>query len=269
MKGQREPVRASSPASAAILYCGLAYAFTWLAVLPLVASATGRAGLEVPDWWHVFGAIGPLSAAAVLAWRSRGRARSSAWLQSLTRVDIGSGWWAVALGTPLVLAAGAVGLTRVLTGEWQSGALPGQTDPGIWPVILLVSVAYGLGEEPGWRGFLLPRLMELLSPRAATVVLAMAWAGWHAPFFAYRYEFAGLMTVVGFFISMLAGAFWLTFLYTRTHGSVPAVAAWHVVWNLVSLGLPEASALVIATMNVGMMVLGFGVIPFLKAEPPG
>ena len=99
--------------------------------------------------------------------------------------------------------------------------------------------------------------------------LAAAWAGWHVPFFAYRYDFAGPMTVVGFLVSMLAGAFWLTFLYMRTGGSVPAVASWHVMWNVVNLGLEGASDLVIGVMNAGVMVLGFAVVPFLGPPPPG
>lgn len=40
-----------------------------------------------------------------------------------------------------------------------------------------------LGEEPGWRGFALPRLLSLLSPRQATLALALIWGTWHVPMF--------------------------------------------------------------------------------------
>jgi membrane protease YdiL (CAAX protease family) len=266
------PAAASGPgsrSSAVILYCGLAYAITWLIVLPLVASALGWGG-QMPEWWHALGALGPLTAAAVAAWRSRDGTGPDPWFRSLTRVDIGARWWTVALASPLALAAGALVAVRAWTGAWQVGAWPGDGGSDAWLVVVLVSVAYGLGEEPGWRGFLLPRLLEQHGPRAATLVLAGVWATWHVPFFFYRYDFAGPMTVVGFLISILAGAFWLTFLYLRTGGSVPAVAAWHVVWNLVSLGLAGASDLVIGVMNAGVMVLGFGVAPLLESPPrPG
>lgn len=44
-------------------------------------------------------------------------------------------------------------------------------DPGPW------------GEETGWRGFALPRLLTRFSPLTAAIVLGVIWAVWHAPAF--------------------------------------------------------------------------------------
>jgi membrane protease YdiL (CAAX protease family) len=44
-------------------------------------------------------------------------------------------------------------------------------DPGPW------------GEETGWRGFALPRLLALFSPLTSAIVLGVIWALWHAPAF--------------------------------------------------------------------------------------
>jgi uncharacterized protein len=44
-------------------------------------------------------------------------------------------------------------------------------DPGLW------------GEETGWRGFALPRLLTRLLPLTAAIVLGVIWAIWHAPAF--------------------------------------------------------------------------------------
>ena len=44
-------------------------------------------------------------------------------------------------------------------------------DPGPW------------GEETGWRGFALPRLLTRFSPLASAIVLGVIWAVWHAPAF--------------------------------------------------------------------------------------
>ena len=44
----------------------------------------------------------------------------------------------------------------------------------------LINFAFGMGEELGWRGFLLPRLMPLGKP-AAYLVLGLLWGLWHAP----------------------------------------------------------------------------------------
>ena len=44
----------------------------------------------------------------------------------------------------------------------------------------LINLPFGLGEELGWRGFLLPRLMPLGKP-VAYLVLGLVWGLWHAP----------------------------------------------------------------------------------------
>jgi hypothetical protein len=44
----------------------------------------------------------------------------------------------------------------------------------------LINFAFGMGEELGWRGFLLPRLMPLGKP-AAYLLLGLLWGLWHAP----------------------------------------------------------------------------------------
>ena len=38
-------------------------------------------------------------------------------------------------------------------------------------------------EEPGWRGFVLPKLQARYGPYSASIILAFFWAGWHLPLF--------------------------------------------------------------------------------------
>ena len=46
-----------------------------------------------------------------------------------------------------------------------------------------MNLAYGgsLGEEPGWRGAWLPRLLQHRTPLAASLIISFWWALWHAP----------------------------------------------------------------------------------------
>jgi membrane protease YdiL (CAAX protease family) len=48
----------------------------------------------------------------------------------------------------------------------------------IGPVINIIPT---LGEELGWRGYLLPKLRMLLSDRAALVITGIIWGMWHIP----------------------------------------------------------------------------------------
>lgn len=62
---------------------------------------------------------------------------------------------------------------------------------------LLVGVLLGpainfipaLGEELGWRGYLLPRLMQQTSPRKAIVISGIIWGLWHAPMIALGHNY--------------------------------------------------------------------------------
>jgi membrane protease YdiL (CAAX protease family) len=210
-----------------ISYLALAFAITWLGVLPLVI------GAPVPPRLHAVGALGPVAAALlVTAIAGRPGGLRALW-RATTRWRASPGWLALTLASPLVLFAVAALITRPdLSGlaRWRTDAV-GLLD------LVLVSVAYGFGEEPGWRGFALPRLQRRYNALVATLILAVIWAVWHAPFFAYRYPFEGPGAIAGFVASLVAGALWLTFLYNSTGGSVLAVALWHTLWDLLNLSV--------------------------------
>ena len=49
------------------------------------------------------------------------------------------------------------------------------------PSYLLQLLTSGLGEEPGWRGYLLPRLQAQFTPVRSVWLLGLALAVWHYP----------------------------------------------------------------------------------------
>jgi uncharacterized protein len=48
-----------------------------------------------------------------------------------------------------------------------------------------------LGEEPGWRGFVLPRLQPRFGPLGGTLLLGFLWGCWHLPEFLTPIEHGG------------------------------------------------------------------------------
>lgn len=247
-------MNADSTRTDLIGFVALAYAISWLVLAPLVAAGLGWID-PLPEVLHLLGAAGPLGSALWLSHRS-GRLRNL--VRSAVVEPPSPRWIAVAVGSPLLLLAGGMGLAALAGG---TGALSdGDTfRGGGLAAVLVTSVCYGFGEEVGWRGFALPRLQAARPAWSATVILAAIWAVWHTPMFFYRFSFEGPATLAGFFVSMLAGAFWLTFLYNSSGGSIMAVALWHTVWNVVNQLAADAEEVVIA-LNVLMMVLGFGVL---------
>jgi membrane protease YdiL (CAAX protease family) len=53
---------------------------------------------------------------------------------------------------------------------------------GILPLTFVVGP---FGEELGWRGYLLPRLLEKFHPIKFSLLIGIIWACWHLPLFLF------------------------------------------------------------------------------------
>jgi len=240
-----------------VLACGI----SWLAVLPLVLDGLGWTSLGIGPLWHALGALGPVTAAFLMRRATHPAVRIRDLYARQGRPGVSTAWLALFVLTPMVLLAIAWGAALV-TGDRPDVAALGRAaaQPAWLANLVVASVFYGLGEEAGWRGWLLPRLQERHTAFTATWLLAMIWAVWHAPYFTYRYDFESVGIIFGFFAGLLAGAYWLTFVFNCTGGSVLTVAAWHTVWNAANLAAAEMSPAMVTVLNASMMVLGFGVV---------
>jgi hypothetical protein len=151
----------------------------------------------------------------------------------------------VAVAGPIVLVAATIGVSVAAgLGEFHlGGALPA------WQVLLLllvvgtpISAVLALGEEYGWRGYLLPRLLPLGEVKAS-IVVALAWSPWHLPVLLVGLNFPGKspLAVLGV---MTATALPLSLLFTRLYvasgGAVLAVALFHGSLNAFSDRLADS-----------------------------
>lgn len=212
-----------------------AYLLTWMTVSPLVASGTGDG--SAPSWLHALGALGPtIAAISVVAW-SAGESLSAERRRMLHWRGLGRRVWLWAL-TPISFALFGLAVTALTAGlpTAQDLARDPLVDEGAWIWMLVVpALAFGVFEEPGWRGFLLPRLQATHTAAGATWRLWLIWAGWHTPFFFYRYDPLAIPAVIG---TMYFGAVWLTGLTNTAGGSVLPAIVWHVLYDLAVI-VPE------------------------------
>ena len=155
---------------------------------------------------------------------------TAALLRRLAQWRAGLRWYALALLLPLGVTAAAAAATVAL------GAPPAGLDdlvsrlPSAVPIFafaLLFPLQGALGEEPGWRGFALPRLLASRSPLAASLILGALVAGWHAPLFL-----TGLYGQVPLrVLFMVTTSVLYTLLFTGTGGSVLLAMLFHAAWN--------------------------------------
>jgi uncharacterized protein len=200
----------------------------------------------------VFGLLalfGPALAAVIAARLAAGDEGVRAIRTRTTRWRVRPVYYLAAIGLPLI--AYAIGLAAyVLLGN-QAPDVPGEVT-----IVGLVLFVLVIGEEIGWRGFLLPILLGRMSPLLASGVTAVLWALWHAPL----YFLPGMPSFgdpyLAFVAWVLPLTFVLTWLWLRTRSVIVTTVA-HGSANLVS-------GLVLPLDDPGLRflfsALGFGIV---------
>jgi membrane protease YdiL (CAAX protease family) len=196
-----------------------AYALSWAVWIP---TSLGSGGLATAG--TVVGSFGPAVAAAVVLWLDGGSVRE--WVRRIVRWRVAPRWYLLALVLPLIVVALASVGIAFLGGDVDPSTLGGRGSM-VLASYLIVALVGGGNEEPGWRGFALPRLQERYAPVAATLLLGVVWAFWHLPLLpvdtAALHGLAWLLEegplVVLRVLNIVGFAFLLTWIYNRT-GSV-------------------------------------------------
>ena len=217
----------------------VAYAFTWS-----IQGALAASGMEA-SWTHSiiigFGGFGPPIGAAVVIWASGGSLRT--WLSQMLKWRIGWRWWAVALLLPAVVLALGVALFVLLGGPID---LTSFASPFIYLFAMAWGTVWGGGQEDlGWRGFMLPVLQDRFSALVSSVLVGLAWAGWHLPLFLNATTTHGgwpLSQQLLWMVSIFAGSVLWTWMYNSTDGSVLAVAVFHAGINTMGIYHPADMA---------------------------
>jgi membrane protease YdiL (CAAX protease family) len=130
-----------------------------------------------------------------------------------------------------------------------------------------INILFALGEELGWRGFLLPRLMQL-GQWKAILISGIIWGVWHAPAIAQGHNYPGY-PILGIFMMIvfcvLLGTI-LSWLYLNTkspwvaalaHGSVNAVAGLPILFfeSGFNMAIGGTLAAPVAWIGIGLFIV--------------
>ena len=160
-------------------------------------------------------------------------------------------WYvAVLVGFPL-LTIGAAALVH-----------PGfvATLPSWDRVLLLIPVTLvtdpgPVGEELGWRGFALPRILRIRSPLGAAVVLGLIWGLWHGPTFFISSLSQSQLSIPLFFVNVVALSIVMTWLHLRSAGDVFLMVLVHLMANYCGhLGVPFPVVTAVETVVAALIV---------------
>jgi hypothetical protein len=223
-----------------IFFCGLAYGLSWVWWAPTVLPHLGAVSLgrRLPDLAQnpavarlALGMFGPLLAAVVMR-----LAVSREGIKGTLGIWRSWRYYFVAFAAPalfiavLILIDHLSGLGRFV---W-SRPIP------IWlayPAVVLLNCLFGIpltfGEEYGWRGYFLPRLLPLGEVKA-TLLLGLIWGGWHLPAILIGLNYPGQplwAALLVFALNIFLLAFPFTWLYIASRGSPFVTAVCHAALN--------------------------------------
>ncbi len=285
-----------------ILYLIFANGLTWLGwipalvlsqsrgyLLPMIANVRALTQNGFADSTHLLVSIlfqaavyGPLVAALAATAMDSGRAGLKELGRQMLKVRIAGRWYlhglwtAVAIvGMPFLIGA-ALGWI-----QWDFSGIVAFL-PYLLPAFCIQLLTSGLGEEPGWRGFLWPHLQARFPGEKAVWILGIIWAIWHYPLtvFVTLPQLAGapafavvlslLTALAGQTMTLIGIAFLYVWLYNHTR-SLWLVMLFHALTNTLNAipwgTLNPILPLLVAAMPWGVVLLLEKTLP--KGSFPG
>ncbi len=252
-----------------ITFFALTYAWTWIAWTPLVLTlaSQGKLGqvgrpenpLEgIPIWvmvcWAI-GGYGPTAAGLILTGRDGGWPAVKRLLKRLGDWRVGAWWYVVAFLGPAIFLLGGMGLYAAAGGSLPSPTLD---RAGLLFLAFLFAIPFGpLGEELGWRGYVLPLLQRRHSALLSAMIIGVAWTFWHVPLFwapAGTTLSGGAVTlwaVSKYLLAIVAASILMTWVFNNSRGSLLLAVAFHTAGNagMVLFLFPRQDEAVVRTFD--------------------
>ncbi|MBI5825815.1 MAG: CPBP family intramembrane metalloprotease [Chloroflexi bacterium] len=223
-----------------IFFC-LAYAITWILWGVMIALSLDIKN-PLGSILNALAIFGPTLAGIILSVVLNGKQGLSDLIGRVSMGRAGLSWIGIALLIPFLII-----IASLLIGSGMGSPIPTKLNISIWLLPLLLEgiriffVGGPLGEEIGWRGFALPRLLQSnKDTMKASLILGLIWGIWHAPIYAIAGTGQNdiLQTGGSFFVLFPAFVIWVmglavifTWLYKSTNGNLLIAILFHTAVN--------------------------------------
>jgi membrane protease YdiL (CAAX protease family) len=164
----------------------------------------------------ICGDFGPAIAGIITAFYKEGIDGLKLILEKLIRFRVGAQNYLLAFAWPLLAAGTAVLSAYFFAGSSLKPAFAFSSRMIL--VFFMMAIVDGpLGEEIGWRGFLLPELLKKMKPVFAAVIVGCIWWAWHIPLY-----FADGRSIpwIPYLFNTVALSLIMTWFFLRTRESI-------------------------------------------------
>jgi len=242
------------------------YLISWSFLYPSYQSILKNDGITPIALIGLIGAYGP-TIAAIIVQSIIDKKQIKPLLRKLIKVKTGFKTILFVIGFPLIFYFLAYYSSRVIfDGSINFNWLLGISNI---PFLFLAALPFGpMGEELGWRGFMLPKLLENYSFVKSTFYVGLAWGVWHLASFTFpgaalpEFFRVSIWSISLYFVNTIALSFVFTFIYLRTSGSVFYAIILHAFFNMASniavdfLGETNNSSILISSYILNIIIAG-------------
>jgi CAAX protease family protein len=244
-----------------IVFFILTYAITWgiaalVFLLPKQIEAIfGK--LNVFNPLFILAVAAPTISATLLTAIWEGKSGLGILYGRLIRWRFGIQWYAVVLiGVPLL-----GWLTTLVAGSTPQYDL--STTALIISALLNLLITGPLGEELGWRGYALPRLLTRFNPFFTSLMLGVIWGVWHLPSLFISSLVQSQLTIPVFIFGAICMSVLVTWLFQHSGGSILITILFHYMVNfsMSVIGAPFSAFMMVLLLCAVLVVLidrGFG-----------
>lgn len=247
----------------------LSFLVSWILWIPLLyghfelgwTSWEGNSWTNVRTMLGILGSLGPAISAIIVTSVLEGKNGVKVLLKRVLQWRVNILWWLIAFYSWWVLCSLIATVFTLSSFQKISLSL-------LFSVINIPALIFFLqfplligmfGEELGWRGFALPKLLDRFNPVIASIILALPWVFWHTPLAVFQ-EWRGDSTIWHFFLNYFLLVFPLTIIFTwffqKTKGSILLIMLLHKSYNLTfnayskAVGLDEKAGETLRTYSI-------------------
>ncbi|MGM0338817.1 CPBP family glutamic-type intramembrane protease [Enterococcus sp. AZ007] len=212
-----------------------------------------KTGLMTAQW-------GPALGAFVVAFSLDRKIGITRLLKKITIRNTSFKYLIIAIVLPMILCIFSYfALTFVVNGKWVNPDMI-RSFPSY--VICMIATIFSVtGEEIGWRGFMLPKMLEKYSLFTSSLIIGVLWGVWH-------FRFQSISLALLYILAVTEFSFISSWLYVKTNNNIVASILFHTSINMGSTVLFEKIMLISnPEANLQMNTLLYGIYSVFFAIP--
>lgn len=209
-------------------YYTIAFGWTWTIVFFLIFSGNAN-NLDSPSLFFIIGGIisgiAPSMAAIIVTRISEGKEGVEKLISRIKKSSSFKFYWLSFAIVPIVTILTTIISNFTIRSYSLNIVVPMIIMGLVWPLFS------SFGEELGWRGYILPKMLTKYSALKAGIILGTIWEIWHLPMHYIAYKDYGIYMIPAFlvigFINIILQSVIMTNIFVRSNGNLKLMIIYH------------------------------------------